>query len=140
MTVSASKWNDRDSLVEEVLANDRLRNPSKGGSTARAAVPSREGNAMMSKRFSLGRILATKGAIEAVPNYRLLQCIARHAAGDWGEALPLEDARENDFSVQQGFRILSAYYIDPDQPKIGKFWIITECDRSVTTVLLPEEY
>lgn len=95
---------------------------------------------MEAKAFSLGRILATRGVIEAVPNYRLLQCLARHAAGDWGEALPPEDARENDLSVKEGLRILSAYFIDPDRPKSGKLWIITEADRSVTTCLLPEEY
>lgn len=94
----------------------------------------------MSNQFSLGQVYATRDAIESVPAHRLLQCLARHAAGDWGEALPPEDARENDFSVTAGFRILSAYFIDPDQPKIGRFWILTEADRSVTTVLLPSCY
>jgi hypothetical protein len=60
--------------------------------------------------------------------------IRRHVRGDWGD-VPPEDARENDFSVLNGFRVLSAFTIG------GKrFWIITEADRSVTTLLFPNEY
>ena len=55
--------------------------------------------------------------------------------GDWGE-VPEEDKRENEFSVQQGFRILSAYTTSAGE----RIWIITEADRSATTILLPDEY
>ena len=60
----------------------------------------------------------------------------RHVTGDWGE-LSEEDRRENELSVKEGFRILSAYKL----PRTGvKLWIITEADRSATTLLLPDEY
>ena len=91
------------------------------------------------KPFPLGRIVATRGVIETVPNHRILQCLQLHANGEWGE-VPPEDAQENDFSTHNGFRVLSSYLIDPDQPSFGKFWILTEADRSSTCVLLPCEY
>ncbi len=92
---------------------------------------------MPQAKFPLGRIVATPGALDALMHvgqgpWRLL---ARHQSSDWGE-LSEEDKRENELSVQQGFRILSAYTL-----RTGvKLWIITEADRSVTTLLLPEEY
>ncbi len=65
-----------------------------------------------------------------------LEFLRRHVSGDWGD-LCGADRRENDLSVKEGFRILSAYRL----PRTGvKLWIITEADRSVTTFLLPEEY
>jgi len=61
--------------------------------------------------------------------------LVRHIAGDWGD-VDEHDYRENELSLIQGFRLLSAYTL-----KTGtKIWIITEADRSATTVLLPEEY
>jgi hypothetical protein len=59
----------------------------------------------------------------------------RHVSGDWGD-LNESDRQENELSVREGFRILSAYRMSDGT----RFWIITEADRSVTTVLLPEEY
>lgn len=88
--------------------------------------------------FSLGQIVATPGALSALGDdcttaESLLQ---RHVTGDWGE-LSEEDRQENAFSVREGFRILSAYRL----PRSGvKLWIITEADRSATTLLLPDEY
>lgn len=64
----------------------------------------------------------------------ILEYLERHLNGDWGD-LCEEDKAENNFSLEHGFRLLSAY----DTP-LGKLWIITEADRSVTTFLLPEEY
>ena len=64
------------------------------------------------------------------------QCLMRHHQGDWGE-LCEEDKQENDYAVEHEGRLLSAYEIGEDKTKI---WIITEWDRSVTTILLPEEY
>jgi len=61
--------------------------------------------------------------------------MARHAQGDWGELCP-EDAQENELSLREGFRLLSAYISSTGV----KFWIITEADRSATTFLLPGEY
>jgi hypothetical protein len=61
--------------------------------------------------------------------------LSRHAQGDWGE-LDEHDRNENEFSLREGFRILSAYHLKDDT----RIWIITEADRSSTTILLPEEY
>ena len=87
--------------------------------------------------FCLGQIVATPGALEALQEARQdpLELLKRHQSGDWGE-VPSEDKQENDFSVQQGFRILSAYTLSTGV----KLWLITEADRSVTTFLLPAEY
>jgi len=88
-------------------------------------------------KFFLGRIVATPGALEALEeaNQNPFEFIQRHQTGDWGE-LCEEDKRENEFSVRNGFRILSAYRTQNDV----KIWVITEVDRSVTTLLLPHEY
>jgi hypothetical protein len=64
-----------------------------------------------------------------------MEFLQRHAAGDWGE-VDAHDKAENEYSLQHGFRLLSAYRL-ADGTKI---WIITEADRSSTTILLPEEY
>jgi len=89
-------------------------------------------------RFQLGQVVATPGALETlgragVPPLRLL---GRHETGDWGD-LSDDDVAENEFSLKEGLRLLSSYKL-PDTGE--KIWIITEADRSVTTVLLPEEY
>jgi hypothetical protein len=93
----------------------------------------------MTGKFRLGRLLATPGAMRALDGERTLALLARHASGDWG-SVNAEDRAANNAAVVHGDRILSAYPIDPAQPDKGKVWIITERDRSVTTVLLPEEY
>ena len=64
-----------------------------------------------------------------------LEFLQRHLAGDWGE-LDENDVRENEVSLQRGWRILSCYRLSTGV----KFWVITEADRSVTTFLLPDEY
>lgn len=61
--------------------------------------------------------------------------LGRHQSGDWGD-LSAEDIKENEFSVKEGFRLLSAYKLETGV----KVWVITEADRSVTTILLPSEY
>jgi hypothetical protein len=84
----------------------------------------------------LGRIVATPGALEvlAEAGEDLHLLLARHRSGDWGE-LNEDDRRENERSLRHGWRILSSY------PARGQtVWIITEADRSATTILLPEEY
>lgn len=95
------------------------------------------------KPFPLGRLVATPGALEAVPSERVLECLQRHARGDWGNICPA-DAELNNRATLEGTRILSAYSIDPAKPCKGHgdncIWIITEADRSSTCVLLPEEY
>jgi hypothetical protein len=86
-------------------------------------------------KFRLGHIVATPNALEHVPNEDILRAIQRHQAGDWGDVCE-EDRQENELSLQKGFRLLSVYHSATGT----KFWIVTEADRSVTTVLLPEDY
>lgn len=86
-------------------------------------------------KFRLGRIVATPHALEVIPNEDILRAIIRHQSGDWGE-LTAEDAEANDHAVIHGTRVLSSYR----SAKGVTFWLITEADRSVTTVLLPEDY
>lgn len=87
--------------------------------------------------FHPGRIVATPGAIEALAkaNQDPLEFIIRHIRGDWGEIDP-DDVQENEFSLAHGLRLLSVYTTTAGD----KFWLITEADRSVTTLLLPQEY
>ncbi len=87
--------------------------------------------------FPLGRVVATPGALDALERaeQQPSEFLDRHVTGDWGE-LDEEDKEENERSVQEGLRILSAYTTSAGD----KIWIITEWDRSVTTLLLPSEY
>lgn len=88
-------------------------------------------------KFSLGQLVATPGAQGAIisAGQDPLEFILRHQSGDWGE-VPKEDKEENERSLQHGWRLLSAYRTT----KGVKLWVITEADRSATTILLPEEY
>ena len=87
--------------------------------------------------FPLGQTVMTIGAKEALEesNQMPFEFIRLHQSGNWG-IVGAEDAQENEFSLKNGFRLLSAY----STAKGEKLWIITEADRSVTTILLPEEY
>ncbi len=90
---------------------------------------------MRADLFPLGRLLMTPGARNAIPPSEMLQAFRRHARGDWWE-LDGHDIEANARALKEGGRLLSAY-----RTKSGtKFWVITEADRSATTVLLPEEY
>jgi len=88
-------------------------------------------------RLELGSIVATPGALKALgeAHQEAWTFLQRHADGDWGE-IPFEDREENELSLKEGFRILSMYTLSTSV----KIWIITEADRSSTTLLLPEEY
>ena len=90
--------------------------------------------------FSLGRVVATPGALTVLEESGAdpLELLTRHVSGDWGE-VPPEDARENELSVREGFRVLSSYPVG-DSGAGAKVWVITEADRSSTCLLLPEEY
>ena len=85
--------------------------------------------------FRLGRIVATPNALHSITHEDILCGIQRHQRGDWGD-LSQEDSEANDQALVNGTRILSSYTATNGT----KFWIITESDRSVTTVLLPEDY
>ena len=87
--------------------------------------------------MKLGQVVATPGALAALEQSG--ECpsdfLRRHADGDWGN-LSAEDRKENEFSLAHGFRLLSSYKL-----RTGTvIWVITEADRSSTTLLLPEEY
>jgi hypothetical protein len=93
-------------------------------------------------KFSLGQLLATPGAMEALQESNQLpgDFLAKHVAGDWGETC-LEDKGLNDEALIDGSRIMSVYRTS----KGVKIWIITEAaddegNRAATTFLLPEEY
>ena len=87
--------------------------------------------------FSLGQIVATPGALDLLMRHRIspMLLLLRHVRGDWGNLDP-EDSAANHAAVSENNRILSSYRIDGDD----RVWIITEGDRSVTTLLLPCEY
>ena len=89
-------------------------------------------------RFALGQTYVTPGAEEAlmIAGQTALEFLRRHMSRDWGTELSDEDVRENELSLKEGFRLLSAYRTAKGQ----KLWIITEADRSATTILLPSEY
>ena len=88
-------------------------------------------------KFKLGTVVATRAVMEYVNDDAgiLFPYIARHAIGDWGDACA-EDKKTNEKALENGNRLMSVYEL-----KDGKtIWIITEWDRSVTTVLFPEDY
>lgn len=100
-------------------------------------------------RFSLGSLFATAGALETLEEARqrtrdwrnapaetASELFARHECGDWGD-LTKADKDENELSIKEGFRILSAYKLKATGQKL---WVITEADRSKTTLLRPDEY
>lgn len=88
--------------------------------------------------FELGQTVVTPGALEVIKAHcvEITALIKRHATGDWSE-MAKEDQNENKRAIKQGSRIFSSYKIGSDNAKI---WIITEADRSATTILLPDEY
>ncbi|QTB47804.1 hypothetical protein [Burkholderia pseudomallei] len=86
--------------------------------------------------FPLGQIVATRGVFAHLVHHCIVAApyLRRHAYGDWG-SVPADDAKANCLAIEHGARILSSYDI------AGKrVWIITEADRSVTTLLFPDEY
>jgi hypothetical protein len=87
--------------------------------------------------FPLGEIVSTPGALTALQEAGHLpaEFLSRHATGDWGD-LCEADRQENELSLREGYRLFSSYILRNGQ----KLWIITEHDRSVTTLLLPCEY
>ncbi len=97
--------------------------------------------AMTKAKFRLGQTVMTAGVNDKVagnPEFAkfVTESLARHATGDWGD-MSREDKAENNLALKEGnLRIFSAY----ETPGLPKIWIITEADRSVTTILFPEEY
>lgn len=86
-------------------------------------------------RFPLGAFFVTASASEAISREDIQAAIYRHSIGHWGE-VSNEDWQENERSLADGSRLLSVY----SDCKGVKFWVITEADRSATTLLLPDDY
>ena len=88
--------------------------------------------------FLPGRIVSTRGAIQALmeEGCGTSDLLRRHMSGDWGD-VGLTGAQENQRALADGFRIFSVYILPRTKVRI---WVITEADRSATTLLLPEEY
>jgi hypothetical protein len=84
----------------------------------------------------LGRVVATPDALKLLSEAgeNPFTYLARHATGDWGELCAF-DRCQNQIALRDGYRVLSSYSVGRES-----VWIITEADRSVTTILLPEEY
>ncbi len=89
----------------------------------------------MPSKVTLGHVVSTPTALERVPAPEVLHALARHESGDWGDVCK-PDRKANELALSQGSRLLSSYKSEDGT----KFWIITEADRSSTTVLLPEDY
>jgi hypothetical protein len=87
--------------------------------------------------FDLGQLVATPGALAALEKsgQSPVDFLSRHVTGDWGE-VPEEDRKENQFSLEKGFRLMSSYRTTAN----NVVWVITESSRSHTTLLLPSEY
>jgi hypothetical protein len=90
----------------------------------------------MTAPLPLGRIVATPGALKLFSEIgeAPFDYLARHATGDWGDLCAF-DRRQNEIALREGYRVLSSYEVPA-----GRVWVITEADRSITTILLPEEY
>lgn len=87
------------------------------------------------QRFPPGQVVITANAQEQLSDPDVQQALRRHLAGDWGDCDP-EDAAANETALVHGERLLSVYHT----AAAVKFWIITEADRSATTVLMPDDY
>jgi hypothetical protein len=85
--------------------------------------------------FQLGQVVTTPNALRTLTPEDMRSGLSRHVTGDWGE-IGEADRQENELALNAGFRLVSVYRAAQG----GKFWIITEADRSTTTVLLPEDY
>src|SRR5262245_55261230 len=97
--------------------------------------PDRTLNSKTTWRFTPGNSYLTPGVLSHVNPLDICNCIQRHLNGDWGDCCS-EDLAENERALMEGGRLLSVYH---DICGV-KFWILTEADRSATTVLLPDEY
>lgn len=86
--------------------------------------------------FALGQIVATPTVLEHLEKHGInaSDYLNRHVRGDWGD-VPKADAAENDFALTRHLRLLSSYTVAKE-----RIWILTEADRSVTTMLFPSEY
>jgi hypothetical protein len=121
--------------ARDLIENGRIKAPD---AEAQGAQPGRKRPVVIvatgAARFATGEIVITRPAANLLTSSEIAEGLARHAAGDWGDLDPV-DARSNEEGLERHARLLSAYGKDE-----RRFWIITESDRSVTTVLLPQDY
>jgi len=94
----------------------------------------------MADKVTTGRLITTAGVMDRASSDEAFarfvrKSLERHSQGDWGD-LSAEDVKENEYALGKHLRLLSAY----ENNGLPKIWIITEADRSVTTVLFPDEY
>lgn len=92
-------------------------------------------SALNTEMFILGKVVITPAAMESIPLTTVLKALARHHDCDWGDVC-FEDWTSNNNALKYGNRLFSIY----STPDGQRFWIITEADRSATTVLLPSDY
>jgi hypothetical protein len=85
--------------------------------------------------FKSGRIVATRNVLSSIPRAEFMKGLERHLRCDWGDVSDA-DRRSNDAAIRNGDRLFSVYH----SADMQKFWIITEADRSATTILLPQDY
>lgn len=95
-----------------------------------------KGRKMTMSKFELGQVVMTRGIADSdLCKEEITKAITRHSNGDWGD-MPTEDKELNDKALESGDdRLMSSYTINGE-----KIWIITEWDKSITTVLFPSEY
>jgi hypothetical protein len=116
----------------------RLRGASRKGKTQ---IHKKETSSMQRTTkpplFDLGQLVATPGALAALEKtgQTPMEFLSRHVTGDWGD-IPEEDRKENQYSLEHGSRLLSSYRTNAEEV----VWVITEANRSHTTLLLPDEY
>jgi hypothetical protein len=121
--------------VGTVRAENRVVREGGGEVISRDREPGGDDWLVRAVKFPLGQMVMTPGVQSQVPPSEMAKALRRHARGDWGD-LDAHDRAANEDALKTGARLLSAYKTSAGV----KFWIITEADRSVTTVLLPDEY
>lgn len=125
----------------EISDRDEPEPPAAAGACGCVREVSSEESAVVvetpAPRFAPGQVVATPGALAALEenNQSGAEYLGRHLSGDWGD-LCKEDRQANEDALKEGLRLLSAYRL-PDGTRL---WIITEADRSSSTLLLPEDY
>lgn len=85
--------------------------------------------------FDLGAVVLTRAASDVLNGTQVYAALRLHQSGNWGE-IPESHRLENELGLREGFRLMSVYKADDGLV----FWVITEADRSVTTILLPDDY
>ncbi len=122
-------WTEEERSFEETPEDNHIFHPL----TILRAWSSQTG--APSTKFEPGPLYITVGAREELELEEVRQALSRHVQGDWGDVCE-DDRQANDFALGKFLRLFSVYHTNAGR----KFWVITEADRSATTVLLPEEY